>query len=289
MDAFLHQLFSGLTIGSVYACIALALVMIFQSTHVVNFAQGEMAMFSTYLAWLLIALGFSYLAAFALTVLASFVLGGAIERIVIRPLAKAPMISIVIVMIGLFVILNSVAGLLFNYEVKSFPAPPVFDGYGNAYISSQELGIVALTLVVLALVYGFFRYSSLGLAMRAAAQNPASSELVGIRVGRMLSIGWGLAAAIGAVAGMLAAPIVFLDPNMMSGILLYGFAGALLGGITNPWGAAAGGFIVGVLENLAGAYLVGTQLKLTVALVIIMVIVTLKPTGLFGRTVVTRV
>ena len=142
---------------------------------------------------------------------------------------------------------------------------------------------------MLALVYAFFRFTPLGLAMRAAAQNPASSRLVGIRVGWMLAIGWGLAAAIGAVAGMMAAPIVYLDPNMMSGILLYAFAGAMLGGIDNPWGAALGGFVVGVLENIAGAYLVGTEIKLSVALVIIVGVLVVRPSGLFGRRLVTRV
>ena len=139
-------------------------------------------------------------------------------------------------------------------------------------------------LCVLLALYAFFRFTPLGLAMRAAAQNPDSARLVGIRVSWMLALGWGLAAAIGAVAGMMVAPIVFLDPNMMAGILLYGFAAALLGGIDNPWGAVIGGFIVGVLENLLGAYVIGTELKLTVALVLIVGMLTLMPSGLFGKT-----
>jgi branched-chain amino acid transport system permease protein len=146
-----------------------------------------------------------------------------------------------------------------------------------------------VTLVVLIAVYLFFRHTKLGLAMRAAAFNPVSSRLVGIRVGWMLALGWGLAAAIGAIAGMMVAPIVYLDPNMMSGILLYSFAGALLGGIDNPLGAVLGGFAVGIIENLAGAYLVGTELKLTVALIIIVSVLVVKPSGLLGRTVLSRV
>jgi branched-chain amino acid transport system permease protein len=142
---------------------------------------------------------------------------------------------------------------------------------------------------VLIAVYLFFRHTKLGLAMRAAAFNPVSSRLVGIRVGWMLALGWGLAAAIGAIAGMMVAPIVYLDPNMMSGILLYSFAGALLGGIDNPLGAVLGGFAVGIIENLAGAYLVGTELKLTVALIIIVSVLVVKPSGLLGRTVLSRV
>jgi branched-chain amino acid transport system permease protein len=156
-------------------------------------------------------------------------------------------------------------------------------------VSGHELGSTFVTLIVLIAVYLFFRHTKLGLAMRAAAYNPVSSRLVGIRVGWMLALGWGLAAAIGAVAGMMVAPIVFLDPNMMAGILLYAFAGALLGGIDNPLGAVVGGFAVGIIENLAGAYLVGTELKLTVALIIIVAVLTVKPSGLLGRTVLSRV
>jgi len=142
---------------------------------------------------------------------------------------------------------------------------------------------------VLVMLYLFFRFTPLGLAMRAAAQNPVSSRLVGVRVGWMLALGWGLAAAVGSVAGMLVAPIVYLEPNMMAGVLLYAFAAALVGGIDNPFGAVVGGFTVGVLENLLGAYVIGTELKLTVALVLIIGVLLVKPTGMFGKVFVTRV
>jgi len=290
MDALLHQVLSGLATGGIYASIALALVMIYQATHHVNFAQGELAMFSTYIAWTQIDAGFPYWVAFVLTLLFSFVMGVLIERIVVRPIENAPVLSIVIVFIGLLVILNSVAGWIYGYTIKSFPSPfPENARLFGSYMSPHEIGMIAVTLAVLLLVFLFFRFTPLGLAMRAAAQNPVSSRLVGIRVGWMLALGWGLAGSIGAVAGMMAAPIVYLDPNMMSGVLLYGFAAALVGGIDNPWGAALGGFIVGVLENLAGAYVVGTEIKLTVALVIIVGVLLVRPSGLFGRTLVTRV
>jgi branched-chain amino acid transport system permease protein len=290
MTAFLHQIFSGLAMGGVYAILALALVMIYQATHLVNFAQGEMAMFSTYIAWDLIDRGMPYPAAFLLAVTLSFFGGMAIERIVIRPFAQAPVLTIVIVFIGLLLIFNSVAGWRYSYTIKTFDSPfPSGRWFGNSFMSSHESGAILVTFVVLALVYAFFRFTPLGLAMRAAAQNPASSRLVGIKVGWMLAIGWGLAAAIGAVAGMMAAPIVYLDPNMMLGILLYAFAGAILGGIDNPWGAVVGGFMVGVLENIAGAYLVGPEIKLSVALVIIVGALVIRPSGLFGRPLVTRV
>src|ERR1700734_149524 len=259
---FLHQLASGLALGGVYAIMALALVMIYQATHLINFAQGEMAMFSTYFAWKLMDLGEPYWFAFFATIVASFIGGVVIERLVVRPFANAPILASVIVFIGLSLIFNSLAGWLYGFSVTSFDSP--FSGrpwFGAGYMSAHESGAVLVTFCVLALVYAFFRFTPLGLAMRAAAQNPVSSRLVGIRVGWMLAFGWGLAGAIGAVAGMMAAPIVYLDPNMMSGILLYGFAAALLGGIDNPWGAALSGFIVGVLENIAGAYVVGTERK----------------------------
>src|SRR5262249_31477813 len=155
---------------------------------------------------------------------------------------------------------------------KSFPSPfPKEPLFGNTYIGMHETGAIGVTLIVLVLLFSFFRFTTLGLAMRAAAQNPESSRLVGIRVGWMLALGWGLAAAVGSVAGMMVAPIVFLDPNMMQGILLYGFSGALLGGISSPGGAVIGGFIVGVLENLIGTYVpfIGHELKLSVALILI--------------------
>jgi len=289
MNQFLHQVLSGLATGGIYASVALALVMIYQATHLVNFAQGEMAMFATYLAWALLQAGVPYWGAFAITVAGAFVLGVAIERIVIRPVENAPILAVVIVFIALLVIFNSIAGWIFSYTIKPFPSPfPAAPLFGNSYVSSHELGSMAITLVVLLLLFVFFRFTPLGLAMRAAAQNPVSSRLVGIRVGWMLALGWGLAAAIGAIAGMMVAPTVFLEPNMMGGILLYAFAGALLGGIDSPGGAVLGGFIVGVLENVVGAY-VGTELKLTLALVVIVGVLVVRPSGLFGKVHVVRV
>jgi branched-chain amino acid transport system permease protein len=290
MEAFLHQVFAGLATGGIYASLALALVMIYQSTHHINFAQGEMAMFSTYLAWSMIGAGLPYWVAFVATIAVSLVAGVVIERVIIRPVEHASVLSVVTVFIALLVIFNSVAGWIYTYTIKTFPSPfPEQPLFGNRYVSSHELGVIGITLVVLVVLYLFFRFTPLGLAMRAAAQNPVSSRLAGIRVGWMLALGWGLAAAIGAVAGMLVAPVVYLEPNMMSGVLLYAFAAALMGGIDSPFGAVVGGFVVGVVENLVGAYLIGTELKLTVALVLIVGVLLFKPSGLFGRVFVTRV
>jgi branched-chain amino acid transport system permease protein len=293
VDILVQQIISGLATGGIYGSVALALVMIYQATDVVNYAQGEMAMFSTYLAWTLINAGLPYWVAFFGTLALSFVGGVLIERIVIRPVEGKPILSIVIVCIGLLVIFNSVAGWIYSYIQKPFPSPfpsrPI--KIGNIVFGAHDVGAISVTLVVLACLYAFFRFTTLGLAMRAAAQNPVSSRLCGIRVGWMLAIGWGLAALVGAVAGMMVAPIVFLDPNMMAGILIYAFASATLGGFTSPGGAVVGGLIVGVIENIVGTYVsfIGTELKLTVALALILVVLVFKPSGLFGRAAVHRV
>jgi branched-chain amino acid transport system permease protein len=290
MEAFLLQLAAGIATGGIYASVALAIVMIYQATHHVNFAQGEMATLSTFIALTMIQAGLPYWVAFAGTLVVSFVMGALVERLIMRPVQHAPILTHVGVYIGMLLIIGNLTGWVFGYTTKVFPSP--FEGGGpmlGGLFSAHQLGSVVVTLAVLILVYLFFTKTSLGLAMRAAAYNPRSARLVGIRVDVMLALGWGLAAAIGSVAGMMVAPIVFLDPNMMLGILLYAFAGALLGGIDNPTGAVIGGFLVGVLENLAGAYIVGTDLKLTVALVIIIGVLVLKPSGLFGRVVFTRV
>ena len=292
MDLLLHQVLAGLATGGIYACLALAIVMIYQAINHLNFAQGEMAMFSTFIAWQLMQWGVPYWIAFAATAVFSFVAGVAIERLLFRPIHNAPVLSHVVVFIALFAILNSLAGSIWDYNVKSFPTPFGSHAlFGNGLMSSHDAGMMGVTLVMLILLYVFFRHTRIGLAMRAAAANPESARLSGIRVGWMTALGWGMAAAIGAVAGVMIAPVVFLDPNMMSGILVYGFAGAVVGGLTSPAGAVLGGFAVGIIENLAGTFIpyVGRELKLTIALFIIVAVLTVKPSGLFGRAVVTRV
>jgi len=289
LQGVIHQVMSGIATGGIYASVALALVMIYQATHHVNFAQGEMATFSTYIALTLINFGLPYWVAFVFAVILSFIIGVAIERVLMRPMANAPVLASVGVFVGLLLIVNSLSGWFFDYTIKQFPTPFPDKPMLGGYLSGHELGSTAVTLIVLISVWLFFRFTRLGLAMRAAAFNPTSSRLVGVRVGWMLALGWGLAAAIGAVAGCMVAPIVFLDPNMMAGILLYAFAGALLGGIDSPLGAVLGGFAVGVIENLGGAYVVGTELKLSLALVIIVAVLTVKPSGLMGRRVYSRV
>jgi branched-chain amino acid transport system permease protein len=289
MHQFLQQIFSGLAAGSIYASLALALVMIYRATDLVNFAQGEMAMFSTYIAWTLVNAGLPFWLAFLITLAVSFAGGMVIERVVIRPVENAPVLAAVVVTIGLLLIFNSVAGWIYSYTVQDFPSPfpdrPVF----GALMTTRDLGVIGVTLLMLVLLFAFFRFTPIGLAMRAAAQNPTSARLCGIRVGRMLAIGWGLAAVIGATAGVMVAPVLFLDPNMMGGVLIYAFAGALLGGITSPVGAVVGGLIVGVTENLVGTYLIASQLKLTVAFALIILVLVFRPNGLIGTAIIRRV
>ena len=301
MEQFIQQVAAGLANGAIYALVALALVMIFVSTDHINFAQGEMAMFSTYIAWALMQTGIGFWPSLLLAVLASFILGMAIERVILRPLHHAPLLSIVVVFIGILAIFHSMAGAIWSHTIKEVPSPfPKITFVGSGYIGPHQIGMIVVTIVLLLMLFAFFRFTPLGLAMRAAAQNPASARLAGVPVDWMLALGWGLAAAVGAVAGVMVAPVVYLEPNMMAGILLYGFAGALVGGISSPGGAVAGGFIVGVLENLVayfgnmlekatGMYIVGNGEKLTVALIILITVLTVRPSGLFGRVTVRRV
>jgi branched-chain amino acid transport system permease protein len=290
MELFLQQILTGIANGAIYSCLALAVVMTYKAMDHLNFAQGEMAMFSTYICWAMISIGIPYWIAFLLTIIVSFSAGVAIERIIFKPIHNASILSHIVVFIGLLAIFNSLAGAIWGHTIKTFPSP-FPEGSFQGLIGLHEVGMFFVTLIVLGAIFCFFKYTRVGMAMQAAAANPDSAALVGIRVGWMLALGWGLAAAIGAVAGMMIAPIVFLDPNMMLGILLYGFAAAVVGGITSPGGAVAGGFLVGIIENLAGTYIpaIGSELKLTVALVLIVTTLLFKPNGLFGKSIVTRV
>jgi len=292
MELLGQQIIAGLATGAIYACMALAVVMIYQAIDHLNFAQGEMAMVSTFVCWQMLQWGVPYWPAFVLTVALSFAGGVVIERVVFKPLKDAPVLSHVVVFIALFTILNSAAGFIWDFTIKPFPSPFGAGSFlGTGLLSKHQAGMIGVTLLVLTLLWAFFRFTRTGLAMRASASNPESAQLAGIRVGWMIALGWGMAAAIGAVAGMLIAPVVFLDPNMMLSILLYGFAGAVLGGLGSPAGAVAGGFAVGVVENLAGTYIpvIGGELKLPIALVLIVAVLVVKPNGLFGRMTVQRV
>jgi branched-chain amino acid transport system permease protein len=290
---FLQQVVAGLASGGIYASLALAIVLIYRTTRVVNFAQGEMAMFTTFVAWTLMDHGLSFWPAFALTLAIAFVGGVAIERIVIRPVEGAPVLTVVIVTIGLALLLSGLAAAIWGSEVKSFRSAfstRALD-VGGVAVSVQDIGVIVVSLVLVVVLWLFFRFTKLGLALRAAAVNPEESRLVGVPVGWMLALGWGLAAVLGAVAGMLVAPTVFLEPNMMRAILLYAFAAAVLGGLDSPLGAVVGGLAFGVIQNLVETYVdwVGATLRLPVALAILLLVLLVRPQGLFGHAAVRRV
>lgn len=290
---FAQQVVSGIAAGGVYASLALALVLIYRAMDVANFAQGEMAMFSTFIAYTLITtFHLPFAVVFPLTIAIAFGGGVLVERVMIRPFEGKPILTLVIVTLALFNLTNGLAGQIWGYITQTFPSPfsaePI--NAGGIYIGRQDLGILAFCLVTLSAVYVFFRFTKVGLAMRAAALYPESSKLVGVRVSWMLALGWGLASAIGATAGMMIAPITFLDPYFMQPILLFAFAGAVLGGIESPLGAVLGGLLVGILLALVGTYLpAGQNLRIPFALVVIVAVLLLRPSGLIGRAAVTRV
>jgi branched-chain amino acid transport system permease protein len=290
---FAQQVTSGLAAGAIYASLALALVLIYQTTNVVNFAQGEMATFTTYIAWTMMHHGVAYWPAFVLTLLIAFGAGVTVERVLIRPVEHRPEIVIVILTIGLFIAINGLVGWIFGPEVKAFesPFPNRSVVVGGVSISIQDIGTFGVCLGTVVALWLFFRLTTLGLAMRAVAFNPGASRLMGVRVGWMLALGWGFAAVLGAIAGMMAAPTVFLDPDMMLVILVYAFAAAVLGGIDSPVGAVVGGLLIGVVINLLGAYVdfVGQELRLPTALAILLIVLVIRPSGLFGRVVVRKV
>jgi branched-chain amino acid transport system permease protein len=293
MKEFVQQVVDGAAQGSIYGAVALALVLIYRTTGIVNFAQGEMAMFSTFIAWALLQAGLPLGPALVCALALSFVGGMLIERVIIRPVEGGEPLALVIVTLGLLILLNSGAGWIWGFDNRSFPS--IFgDGtveVAGVRIDVESLGIVAVMLVVVGLIFVLFQKTKLGLAMRAVAMNPESSRLAGIRVGRTLMIGWGLAALVGALAGALVAPRLFLDVNFMSAVLIYSFAAATLGGFDSPLGAIVGGWIIGISETLAGYYVdfIGADLKILVPLGIILVVLMIRPSGLFGSREVARV
>ncbi len=294
MADFMQQVVAGLASGSIYASLALALVLIHRATGVINFAQGEMATLSTYVAWTLTTNhGWAYWPAFVFTLGASFVGGVGIHQGVIRPNDKGSVLRVVIVTIGLLIAINGLVTFIWGGEVRAVesPFPSGTTDIGGVAISIADIGTIAVVVATVVALWLLFQYTKIGLAMRAASVNPAEARLVGVRVTWMLSLGWGLAAVLGAIAGMLAAPSVFLDPNLMAALLIYAFAAAVLGGIDSPVGAIVGGLTLGVGLNLVGTYVdfVGADLRLPVALLVILVVLLVKPTGIFGRREVRRV
>jgi branched-chain amino acid transport system permease protein len=288
-----QQIVGGIAIGGIFASLALALVLIYNAMGLVNFAQGEMAMLATFFAFALIGRGMSYWLAFPITLVVAFGGGIAIQRLVIKPVERAPVLTLVIITLGLATLINGLAGFIFGYVPRSFPSPFSSDSIDllGVFISWRDLGVIAVSGLVLLAVYVLLQRTTVGLTMRAAAHHPEASRLLGVHVSWMLALGWGLASAVGAVSGIMVAPILLLEPNMMQSIIIYAFAAAVLGGIESPLGAVVGGILVGLTVNLAGAYLpgIGGDLQLAVGLAIIIVVLLLRPNGLFGRAATRRV
>jgi branched-chain amino acid transport system permease protein len=294
MQTFFQTLTTGLSDGSIYGSLALALVLIYKATEVINFAQGEMAMFTTYIAWALMGHGatFHWWAFFA-TLGIAFWGGALLQQTVIRPLERASILTAVMATIALLVILNGLAAWIWSPQLQFFPSPFPTSSWvvGGVHISKQDVGTFGVVMACVLVLWLFFRFTKLGLAMRAGALNPDAARLLGVRTSWLLALGWGFAAALGAVSGMMVAPTVFLTPNMMQAILIYAFAAAVLGGLESPVGAVAGGLGLGVLLNMLGQYVhpVTSELRLPVALAILLVVLLIRPAGLFGRVVVRRV
>lgn len=292
MSLFVQQVINGLSAGAIYASLALALVLIFRTQGLVNVAQGEMATFSAYVAWQFAAFGWSMYAVFPAVIAVSFVLGMALERLVIRPVQTRPPLDILVVTLGLLLIFNNLAAAIWGTEVKSLPSifPSGQFQLGGVVVAWDILGILLLLLVVCGALALLYRATSFGLMMRATTANRESALLCSIHTNRVLMLSWGLAASVGGLAGLLVAPKLFLDPNLMIGVLVYGFAAAALGGFDSPIGVVVGGLVVGVVESLAGTYVsfVGTDLKILVPLVVISAVLLIRPQGLFGTTKVVR-
>jgi branched-chain amino acid transport system permease protein len=295
---FAQQTVSGLSQGAIFGSLALALVLIYRATEVINFAQGEMAMATTYIAYQLTLWHLSYWLAFFLTLLIAFALGVVIQVLVIRPVQHKSVIAVVIITVGLFILIDGLVTWKWGADLKFMPAPFGNTVYhvGSVAISRQDIGVFAVSILSVVLLWVLFQFTKVGLAMRASALRPAAAALVGVRVDMMLAVGWGLAAVLGAVAGLMTEPTQFLQPTMMQAVLLYAFAAAVLGGLESPAGAVVGGLALGVFLNLfgqygkiGGVYLGASELRLPIAFVVLLIVLLLKPTGLFGRRQVRRV
>ncbi|HEY2593058.1 MAG TPA: branched-chain amino acid ABC transporter permease [Chloroflexota bacterium] len=285
MRTFLILTVDGVTNGFIYAIVALALVMIWRATRVVNYAQGAMGMFTTYIALYAISHGVTYWLAFVIALSAGFVLGAGIERLVVRPVESRPALNVVILTLGLLIFLEALAPMIFGGQVKSFPAPfsrvDLTAGGTQLFVSPFDIFVVGAVLATMVALLVFFQRTTIGLRMRAAAFGPEISRLLGVRVGRMLMLGWGLAASLGALAGLLIAPAIFLYPNNMDEVLVFGFTGAILGGLDSPVGAVAGAIVVGLGLSYVGGYL-GSDLETIGGLVILIAVLMVRPQGLFA-------
>jgi branched-chain amino acid transport system permease protein len=292
LQQFLTTALTGLTLGMVYAAFALALVLIWRSTRIVNFAQAPMAMLTTYIALTLINAGYSYWLAFVAALLSGFVLGALVERVVIRPVEGKAHINAVILTLGLYIVFTALASILFGSSFRSFPAPFGLHGLtvGGVHLAITSSGIftIVAVLVVMLLLVGLFRFTDVGLMMRASAFSQEVSRLLGVRVGRMLTLGWALAATVGSLSGLLIASGSLVHPSYMDPVVVFGFVAAVLGGLDSPLGSVVGGLLLGIGLSFVSGYL-GSDLVALAALVILMVVLLVRPGGLFSHAQARRV
>jgi branched-chain amino acid transport system permease protein len=292
MQQFLNVTLSGISQGAIYAAFALALVLIWRSTRIINFAQGSMAMFTTYLALTLIENGMSYWVGFAVALLGGLLLGAGVERVVMRPVEGGPELNAVIVTLGLFVAFQALAAILFGASFKSFPAPFDLRGFTvgsvNIAFTPNSIFVIVSVVVVMAALVALFRFTDVGLRMRASAFNQEVARLLGVRVGRMLTLGWALAAVVGSLSGLLIAGGSLVFPAYMDAVIVYGFVAAVLGGLDSPVGAVVGGLTIGLALSYVSGYL-GSELVALAALAILVAVLLVRPRGLFSSTAARQV
>ena len=281
---------NGLALGSLYALTAFGIVLIYKTTDVITFAQGDMAMFSTFIAFtLLTTLRLPFAAAFVLTLIFAILFGTLVERVVLRHVNRNTILNPVIVTVGLSLILVGVAGWIWGYEIRTFPAPvagPPFR-FEGVVLSQLNALILVVTLLLMIVLFAFFRFTLTGIAMRAVAQNRLAAQLMGISINRINAIGWGVGTALGAVTGMLIAPLNYLDPGMMGDVALKAFAAAVLGGFTSLPGAVLGGLLLGIVDSIAGYEM--PELRTTIAFMLIVLVLVIRPGGLLGKREIKKV
>ncbi len=283
---FWQQVASGLSAGCLYALAALGLVLIYRTMEIVNFAHGEMAMISTFVAYtLLVRVGLPYVIAMLVALAFAFIFGMAIERVFLRPIQEGPLVSMMIMTLGLFMVFNGAAGWVWGFDPVSFPyavrGRPVF--IGDIIVTRDSLLVLAVTVIMAGALYLALRFTMAGIAIRATSQNPRAARLMGVPVPKVYSLTWGMSAVLGAVAGVLIAPTTFLSPSMMAEVQIKAFTAAVLGGFSSLPGAVVGGLLLGVLENLVAGY-ISTQLKSTFAFALIVVVLLIRPSGIMGTT-----
>ncbi|MBP7868787.1 MAG: branched-chain amino acid ABC transporter permease [Firmicutes bacterium] len=281
---FGQQVVSGLSAGCLYALAALGLVLIYRTMDIVNFAHGEMAMVSTFMAHtFLVRLGFSYILAALGALIFAFIFGMAVERIFLRPIQGGPLISLMIMTLGLYMVLNGAAGWVWGFDPVSFPRAvsgrPIW--IGDLIITRDSILVLAVTIAMALALYLVLRFTMAGIAIRATSQNSRAARLMGVPVPKVYALTWGISAVLGAVAGILIAPTTFLSPSMMAEVQMKAFTAAVLGGFSSLPGAVVGGLLLGVLENLVAGY-VSTELKSTFAFALIVVVLFIRPSGLLG-------